>query len=115
MSYQPCLTNYSLFRLDENSEKGLKYRALYYKTKNENTKLKKDVQILNESLNELKEKFSFSDETIALLSKAASHVPVELFERTKKKIIKPNLKESYPSTLRTFAFTLHLYSPAAYR
>ena len=34
--------------------------------KNKNTKLKKDVQILNESLDEVKENFSFSNETITL-------------------------------------------------
>jgi len=80
-----------------------------------NCKREKVINTLKESLTDLKNKFSFDDNTMNILSRAASQVPSALFDRLKKKIVNPNLKESYPSTLRSFAFTLHLFSPAAYR
>ena len=101
--------------MDDATEKGLKYQAQYYRTKKKNTKLGEEVTTLLASIQDLKKEFAFNDETMHVLCNAASQIPAALFERCNKMVTDQNMKKSYPDTLRTFAFTLHLYSPAAYR
>ena len=55
----------------------------YYKRKASD--LAETVKNLNIVINELKEKFSFSDEILTSLTKSAASIPVELFKETSKR------------------------------
>lgn len=102
------------FRLDDATDRGQKYQALYYKARKKTSLLEDRVETLQQSILELK-MFAFNEETTNVLSKAASQIPAALFDRCAMKVAKDTMKTTYPASLRTFAFTLHSYSPAAYR
>jgi uncharacterized membrane protein YheB (UPF0754 family) len=78
--------------------------------------LRKTLDDLQNMLKDLKQKFSIQDHVHDLLKQAASEIPADLFRRLTKNV-SSNMtsREKYPPALRTFALTLHFYSPRAYR
>ena len=73
-------------RLQDSENKVKEYAKKLYRVNGEKRKLEEKVRNLEHVLSECKEKFSISDESMDILSKAASKVPKDLFERAIKKL-----------------------------
>ena len=81
-----------------------------------NRRLEENFRGLIEVVAELKSKSLVGEKAAEVLKQAASEVPFELFQRLQKKLsqkVPPNQK--YPQVLKSFALTLHFYSPRACR
>jgi len=104
-----------MFRLDEATEKGVKYQKQYYLADERCKTLAVRVSELESTIAEIKEKFQLSVEQISCLQKSALDIPSCFFQRTSDKVKDPKMSAEYPVTLRSFALTLHSYSACAYR
>lgn len=103
-------------RLDENTRRGIEFEIRAKRLKRNNERLVNNQKSLQNVISNLQTKFDVSDSVIETLNKASSALPKDLFERTVKKLnCEQKLNEPYSSALKTFALTLNLHSPAAYR
>ena len=104
-----------MFRLDDATEKGVKYEKRFNKADERCKTLGVGVSELQSTIAELKEKFQVSAEQISCLQKSALDIPPCFFQRTFDKVKDSKMRAEYPVTLRSFALTLHSYSACAYR
>jgi uncharacterized membrane protein YheB (UPF0754 family) len=82
----------------------------------QNRKLEKTVSNLEQLLEDLKNQFNVQDHVLDILKQAGSGVPEHLFRRlTSNLSSQTTTREKYTPELRSFALTLHFYSPKAYR
>jgi septal ring factor EnvC (AmiA/AmiB activator) len=103
-------------KLQDHDDQLINTRKKLKAVSRKNTQLQKRVCTLEKMLKEVKEKFGVQDHALTILQQAGSEIPECLFRRLTKNL-KSNTttREEYPPALRSFAMTLHFYSPKAYR
>jgi peptidoglycan hydrolase CwlO-like protein len=103
-------------KLQEKDDKLTDTRKKLVAISRKHKKLQETVEDLQNMLKDVKNKFNIQDHVHDLLKQAASEIPEELFTRLTKNLSRNTTsREEYPPALRTFALTLHFYSPRAYR
>lgn len=66
---------------------------------------------LSSVVRELKCRNDIAAEAVALIERCFGDIPAEILKRK----LKGNAKDTYSTTVRAFALTLHFYSPKAYK
>jgi hypothetical protein len=81
-----------------------------------NGRLHNAVADMENMLKDLRAKFNIPDHVMNMLKESGSDIPASLFHWMAKNVSsKTTSRGEYPAALRSFALTLHFYSPKAYR
>ena len=96
-------------KLDEATEKGLKYREKYYNSNKKLKRAKEAIINLQQKLSEAYKKFNIDQEKQNHISNAADLIPLKLLKKSLDN------QRDYDESIRKFALTLHFYSAKAYK
>ena len=107
--HTPWVTTTLKRKLEEATEKGLKYREKLYSVSKKLKRSKENIKCLKLRLTEAYDKFNIETEKQNVISNAAEAIPEKLF---KKSLDNP---KDYDESIRKFALTLHFYSAKAYK
>ena len=102
--------------LEQEISKNELLKRKLHNAKQSKRKLQQNWKDLLEVVTQLKTRNLVGEKAFEVLKQAASQVPFELVQRLQKKVTQtiPH-NEKYPEELKSFALTLHFYSPKAYR
>jgi DNA repair exonuclease SbcCD ATPase subunit len=103
-------------QLKEMSEQLQEARKKLSAVRKRNVRLEKTVTSLEKLLKDLKANFNVQDHVLDMLKQSGSEITDSLFNRMAKNVSSQTTSRAeYPAALRSFALTLHFYSPKAYR
>ena len=98
-------------RCEDASKQGRKFQKMFYQERKKVKAMAEKVKSLKAEVENAKKECKLSENFSAKLDNLMDDIPSEVFERLQA----GHKNKAYHPSLRTFAITLHLHSPAAYR